>query len=79
MTGTARSRTAAARAGRGTRGRLSNAVLTGNSYSRPQTGAFLVDIFVRHAPKVANVTCDHSLAWITTGEVGAPLGICTQD
>jgi hypothetical protein len=61
------------------KGRLSNAVLTGNSYSRPQTGAFLVDIFVRHAPKVANVTCDHSLAWITTGEVGAPLGICTQD
>jgi hypothetical protein len=60
-------------------GRLANAILTGNAFSRPQTGDFLVDVFVRRAPKLDNVTCEHSRKWITIDAVGGSLDICALD
>jgi len=61
------------------RGRLSNAILTGNSYSSPFTAPVAVDIFARRAVDATNVACDHSLRFITLDEAGSPWGYCAGD
>jgi hypothetical protein len=61
------------------KGKLTNATLTGNSYSNPELGPLAVDIFASRPPKVFGVTCDHSLQFVTLSQAGAPWDICALD